>query len=167
MPQPVGRPDFSLLSFLVIDDQPYSRSIVRSMLIAFGSREIYESVNGAEALELIRTVKPDIVITDLVMPVISGPRFVSALKMGATPAHNIPVIVLSGYLTRSATLAVRSSGADEFLVKPVSPKALYHRILRIVLRGQTGQKLQPTGRSKVRKRRTESQRRMSKDLAYL
>jgi two-component system, chemotaxis family, chemotaxis protein CheY len=169
MRQPLGRLDFSLLSFLLIDDQPYTRRIVRSMLIAFGSREIYESVDGAEALELIHAVKPNIVITDLVMPVVSGLRFVNTLKMGTTPAHNIPIIVLSGYLTRSATLAVRRSGADEFLVKPVSPKALYQRILHIVLRDRAGddQTLQPIGRLQIQKRRAELRRSALNQRAYL
>jgi two-component system, chemotaxis family, chemotaxis protein CheY len=165
MHQPLGPLDCSSMSFLLIDDQPYSRSIVRSMLIAFGCREIYETVNGAEALDLVRTVRPNIIITDLVMPVFSGLRFVNTLKTLSTSAHDIPIIVLSGYLTRSATLAVRKSGADEFLVKPVSPKALYQRITHIVLRSDPT--LQPTGVLRTRKKRVESQRKKIDHLAFL
>jgi two-component system, chemotaxis family, chemotaxis protein CheY len=165
MHQPLDPLNFSSMSFLLIDDQPYSRRIVRSMLIAFGCREIYETVNGAEALELVRTVRPNIIITDLVMPVISGLRFVNTLKTLSTSAHNIPIIVLSGYLTRSATLTVRNSGADEFLVKPVSPKALYQRIAHIVLRGDRAH--QAIGVPRNQKRRVESQRKKIDELAYL
>jgi CheY-like chemotaxis protein len=125
--------DFSLISFLIADDQPFSRRVVRSMLVGFGSREIYESANGVEAFELARTVMPSIIITDLIMPIFDGLRFIKMVKEFQSPAHNIPIIVLSGYLTEAATLTVRSSGADELLVKPVSPKVLYAHILRIVL----------------------------------
>ncbi len=69
------RMDFSLLSFLIGDDQPFSRRLVRSMLQGFGSREVYESANGIEAFELARTVLPSIIITDLVMPIFNGLRF--------------------------------------------------------------------------------------------
>src|SRR5580698_9649957 len=117
--------DFSAISFLVVDDQPFSRRIVRSMLVGFGSREVYEASNGIEALELARTVIPNIIITDLVMPVSNGVKLIAMLKAPDSPARQIPIVVLSGYLTKTAAVATTNSGADELLVKPVSPKALY------------------------------------------
>jgi two-component system, chemotaxis family, chemotaxis protein CheY len=125
--------DFSTISFLIVDDQPYSRRLVRSILVAFGSREIYESGNSVEALELARTVLPNIVITDIVMPASSGLQFIIALKAQDAATRKTPVIVLSGYLTRSAMLTITKAGADEQLVKPVSPKALYAHISRVVM----------------------------------
>jgi two-component system chemotaxis response regulator CheY len=138
MPPPVGHApfpsNFSSLSFLIVDDQPFSRRLVRSMLQGFGSREVYESANGVEAFELARTVTPSMIITDLVMPIFDGLRFIKMVKEPQSPARNIPIIVLSGYLTKPATLTVRDAGADELLVKPVSPKALYEHIARIIWR---------------------------------
>jgi two-component system, chemotaxis family, chemotaxis protein CheY len=109
--------------------------MIRSILLGFGSREVYESANGSEALELVRTAMPSIVITDLVMPGFNGLQFIGTLKAPRSPAINIPIIVLSGYLTKTTALAVTESGADELLVKPVSPKVLHEHISRIVLRG--------------------------------
>lgn len=126
--------DFSLLSFVIIDDQPFARRLVRSILLGFGSREVYESANGAEAIELTRTVLPSIVVTDLIMPTFNGLCFIRTMREPQSPANSIPIIVLSGYLTRAAALMVKESGADEVLVKPLSPKALYEHISRIVLR---------------------------------
>jgi two-component system chemotaxis response regulator CheY len=157
--------DFALMSFLIIDDQPFTRRIVRSILTGFGSREIYESGNGAEALDLVRTVTPSLIITDLVMPVFNGARFISLMKTPPSPAHNIPIIVLSGYLTKTAALAMRGSGADELLVKPVSPKALYAHISRIVLRHD--QASHPMAMLQRPKRGAERQRNKAGDLAYL
>jgi len=141
--RPSARLDFSMISFLIIDDQPYARRMIRSMLGGFGSREIYESANGAEALEQVRAFRPSIIITDLVMPVFDGARFISVMKAPMSPAQKIPVIVLSGYLTKTATLAVRESGAEELLVKPVSPKALHDHISRIVLRRDESRRSRP------------------------
>jgi two-component system, chemotaxis family, chemotaxis protein CheY len=138
MPSPVGHApfpsNFSLLSFLIVDDQPFSRRLVRSMLQGFGSREVYESANGVEAFELARAVMPSMIITDLIMPIFDGMRFLKMVKAPQSPARNVPVIVLSGYLTKAAALTVKDAGADELLVKPVSPKALYDHIARIVWR---------------------------------
>jgi CheY-like chemotaxis protein len=125
--------DFSRTSFLVVDDQPFSRRLVHSMLLGFGSREVYESTNGVEAFELARSVMPSIIITDLVMPIFDGLRFIKMVKDAQSPTHKTPIMVLSGYLTKAAALMVRGSGADELLVKPVSPKSLYEHIVRIAL----------------------------------
>jgi len=138
MPSPIGHApfptNFSLLSFLIVDDQPFSRRLVRSMLQGFGSREVYESANGVEAYELARAALPSMIITDLVMPIFDGMRFIKMVKEPKSPAYNIPIIVLSGYLTKAAALTVKDAGAEELLVKPVSPKALYEHIARIVWR---------------------------------
>jgi two-component system chemotaxis response regulator CheY len=126
--------DFASISFLIVDDQPFTRRLVRSMLHGFGCREVYESASGAEALELARSTMPNIIITDLVMPELNGLRFIKMMKAPSAATSQIPIIVLSGYLTKTAALGVNESGADELLVKPVSPKALYEHVSRIVLR---------------------------------
>ena len=64
--------DFAAISFLIVDDQPFTRRLVRTMLHGFGSREVYESATGAEALELARSTMPNIIITDLIMPDLTG-----------------------------------------------------------------------------------------------
>ena len=124
--------DFSRISFLVVDDQPFARRLVRSMLHSFGSREVYEAAGGTEALELLRTTVPNVIITDLVMPDLDGVRFIKTAKGLHAPTRTIPIIVLSGYLTKAAALEVRRAGAAELLVKPVSPKALHEHVSRVV-----------------------------------
>jgi two-component system chemotaxis response regulator CheY len=169
MTSPVNRTsfplDFSLISFLIVDDQPFARRLVRSMLSGFGSREVYESANGVEAFDLFRTVTPSIIITDLIMPTFNGLRFIKMLKEPQSPAHNIPIIVLSGYLTKAAALTIRSSGADELLVKPVSPRALYEHISRIVLRNDYAS--ESLAFVQNQKRRAEQQRKKAGDAAYV
>ena len=130
----IGSLDYSTISFLIVDDQPFTRRIVRSVLAGFGSREIYESANGEEALELARNVAPSIIVTDLVMPASNGMNLIARLKAPESPVRKIPIIVLSGFLTKTAALSMISSGADEVLVKPVSPKALHEHITRIMRR---------------------------------
>ncbi len=169
MPSSVSRSsfplDFSRTSFLVVDDQPFSRRLVHSMLLGFGSREVYELTNGVEAFELVRSVMPNIIITDLVMPIFDGLRFIKMVKNAQSPGHKTPIIVLSGYLTKAAALTVSSSGADELLVKPVSPKSLYEHIVRIVLQDESAS--QQLTLLQNRKRRTEPPHKEATGIAFV
>jgi len=157
--------DFALISFLIVDDQPFTRRLVRSMLHGFGSREVYESASGAEALELARTTMPNIIITDLIMPDFDGLKFIKTVKAPSASTSRIPIIVLSGYLTKTATLAVNESGAAELLVKPVSPKALYEHVSRIVLR--KNQANPPQAFVQNQRRRAELHKKKTGEVAFL
>ena len=157
--------DFALISFLIVDDQPFTRRLVRSMLHGFGSREVYESASGAEAIELARSTLPNIIITDLIMPDLNGLRFIKMMKAPSAPTSRIPIIVLSGYLTKTAALGVNESGADELLVKPVSPKALYEHVSRIVLR--KNQAKPPTAFVQNQRRHAELHKKKAGDMALV
>jgi two-component system, chemotaxis family, chemotaxis protein CheY len=154
--------DFAAISFLVIDDQPFTRRIVRSILHGFGSRDVHEAADGAEALEIMRTIMPSIVITDLVMPEFSGLKFIKIVKAPSAPTRAIPIIVLSGYLTTSAAMELKRCGAEELLAKPVSPKALYEHISRIVLR--SNQAIAPMAFVQNQRRRAELEKRRAGEL---
>jgi CheY-like chemotaxis protein len=155
--------DFSLTSFLIVDDQPYTRRILRSILVGFGSREVYECANGTEALELARNAMPSIIITDLMMPGCDGLRFVKDVKSPGSATANIPIIVLSGYLTKTTALAANEAGADELVVKPASPKSLHEHISRIALRH--GQTHAPAAFGQNQRRRGEPQDKKPGELA--
>ncbi len=135
------------------------------MLLGFGSREVYESANGVEAYELARNTTPNIIITDHVMPNFNGLGFIKMVKDPQSPCHQTPIIVLSGYLTKAAALTIKSSGVDELLVKPVSPKALYEHIARIVLRSNA--ESQPPAFVQNQKRRAEQLRKKAAEVAYV
>ena len=157
--------DFASISFLIVDDQPFTRRLVRTMLHGFGSREVYEAASGAEALELAHGTMPNIIITDLIMPDFDGVRFIKMVKAPSAATCRIPIIVLSGYLTKTATLAVNESGADELLVKPVSPKALYEHVSRIVLR--KNQANPPPAFVQNQRRRAELHKKKTGDAALV
>ena len=60
---------FDELRFVVADDNTHMRRIVRTLLRAFGCREIYEAEDGASGLEAVEAYSPDILITDIMMQV--------------------------------------------------------------------------------------------------
>jgi DNA-binding response OmpR family regulator len=118
---------------VVVDDEHYMRKVVRTMLMSVGVRQVHEAPDGPSGLELIRTLAPDVVILDWEMPVLDGPGFVRVVRSPATfPYPNVPIIMLTGHGERSRVIEAAKIGVDEFLLKPVSIKALQDRVVSVL-----------------------------------
>ena len=125
--------DFEKLRFVVVDDNAHMRRIVRTLLRAFGSREIHEAEDGASGLEAVENNSPDILITDIKMPIFDGIELTQMIRNPESSKHPyIPIIILTAYSERKRVLHARDAGATEFLCKPVSASALYKRIQNVV-----------------------------------
>ena len=128
------RIEFNRLRFLVIDDNAHMRRILRTLLHSFGTREVYEAEDGASGLEAFTHIIPDIVITDWVMPIFDGLELTQMIRQpGANPNPYVAVIMLTGHSEKKRVVAARDAGVTEFLAKPISAKALYQRIMNIVV----------------------------------
>jgi two-component system chemotaxis response regulator CheY len=128
------RIDFNRLRFLVIDDNAHMRRILRTLLHSFGTREVYEAEDGASGLEAFMHFIPDIVIADWVMPIFDGLELTQMIRQpGANANPYVPIIMLTGHSEKKRVIAARDAGITEFLAKPISAKALYQRILNIVV----------------------------------
>jgi CheY-like chemotaxis protein len=127
------RIDFHKLRFLVIDDNAHMRRIVRTLLHGFGARDVYEAEDGAAGLEAFTHFMPDIVLTDWAMPVFDGLELAQMIRQpGANANPFTPIIVLTGHSEKQRVVEARDAGITEFMAKPISAKALYHRILNVV-----------------------------------
>ena len=123
------------LGVLVIDDNPFMRKIVRSLLTNIGVKKIYEAGDGIAGLEMIRSVSPDMVILDWEMPLLNGAEFVRIVRSpGVFPMPDIPIIMLSGHGERWRIVEAVRLGVNEFLCKPVSAKALLDRLISILVK---------------------------------
>ena len=128
------RIEFNRLRFLVVDDNAFMRRIVRTLLHGFGAREVFEAEDGAGGLELFTQSKPDIVITDWDMPIFSGIELTQMIRQPGSNANPYaPIIMMTANPEKSRVIAARDAGINEFLAKPISAKALYRRILNIVI----------------------------------
>lgn len=126
--------DFEALSFLIVDDSAYMRTILRTILSSFGARKIYEAEDGATGLEKLNAYGPDIAIVDWEMPVLNGPEMVKMVRNPDSCRHAfVPIILLTAHTERHRILEARKFGVHEILRKPVSPKAIYQRIASIIL----------------------------------
>ena len=125
--------DFTRLSVLVVDDNMHMRKIVRTLLIGFGIRKVWEAEDGAAALELYEQNNPDIIITDWVMPIIDGIELVQMIRRPSGVVNPfVPIIMLSGHAEKRRVTEARDTGVHEFLCKPISARSLYLRIYSVI-----------------------------------
>jgi two-component system, chemotaxis family, chemotaxis protein CheY len=118
---------------LVVDDNQYTRKMIRNLLVNCGVKDIYEAADGINALDAIRTVAPDVVILDWEMPLLSGAELVRIVRSpGVFPTPDVPIIMLSGHGERWRIVEAVRLGVNEFLIKPVSAKAIYDRLVAIM-----------------------------------
>lgn len=123
----------SKIRFLVIDDNAFSRVLIRRILAQFGAMEIMDSNDGAEAMTLAKSFKPDIVIVDWMMKPVDGLEFTRWLREGKdSPGPFIPVVMVSAFSEMSHVLQARDAGVNEFLAKPISAKSLLSRIQAVI-----------------------------------
>jgi CheY-like chemotaxis protein len=125
--------DLSSLTFLVVEDSAYMRTILRTMLQGFGARRIVEAEDGASGLEAMDRANPDIVIMDWVMPILDGADMVRMIRNPSNPFAYVPVIMVTAHTERSRILEARKLGIHELLCKPISAKALYQRISSVIM----------------------------------
>jgi CheY-like chemotaxis protein len=100
-----------LSRILVVDDEPAQRSLLRRILERAG-HEVSDAGDGAAALQAVRESPPDLVVTDMMMPVMSGAELIRQLRCEPDTA-GIPILVASG----DSHLA---AGADAVVTKPFS-----------------------------------------------
>ena len=123
------------LAVLVVEDNPFMRSLVRNMLSHIGVGKVHEASDGIMALEIIRAVSPDLIVLDWEMPLLNGPELVRIVRSpGVFPLPDIPIIMLTAHGERWRVAEAAKLGVNEFLCKPVSARALLDRILSILLK---------------------------------
>ncbi len=123
------------LRVLVVDDNAFMRSVVRGLLANIGVKKIFEAGDGIAALDMIRTTNPDVLILDWEMPLLNGPELVRIVRSpGVFPTPDLPIIMLSAHGERWRILELVKLGVNEFLCKPVSAKALFDRLISILLK---------------------------------
>jgi len=110
---------------LVVEDHAGLRAFIRSHLAA--RYRVLEAENGAVGLDAARQQRPDLVLSDVMMPELDGVALTRALR--SDPAlSDVPIVLLSAWADEQSTLAGLEAGADDYLTKPFSPDELRARL---------------------------------------
>ena len=122
----------NLKKVLIVDDEPDILEIISYNLIKEGY-EILTAKNGMEALDMVSSFKPDLIILDIMMPKMSGVEVCKILR--SKPEYNDTMIIfLTALSDESSQIKGLETGADDYVSKPISPKVLVSRVNAIFRR---------------------------------
>ncbi len=100
---------------LVVDDEEIIRDVIASKIQKSLGYEVLQAGNGVEALKVIENMMPDLIITDIKMPEMSGIELLGEIRRRRI---NVPVIILTGYGTMEDAISAIRLGANSFIKKP-------------------------------------------------
>lgn len=117
---------------LVADDEQLIQQLISFKLRSIGY-DIVLASNGEEAMTLAEEHVPDIIVMDVMMPVMNGFEALAQLKSNPLTSA-IPVIMLTGNSVEGAVVEGLELGADDYIAKPFSPSELAARVKSVLLR---------------------------------
>ncbi len=117
---------------LIVEDEPKNLKLVRDLLQVSGYKTI-EATDGKQGVALARARKPDLILMDIMMPVIDGLEATRILKADAT-TMNIPVIALTSHVMKGDKERILQAGCDGYLAKPLDIQELLKEVASICCR---------------------------------
>jgi signal transduction histidine kinase/CheY-like chemotaxis protein len=124
-----GRSDVFLFEktdvLLLVDDNFEMRNYIKGIFTPFCT--VIEASDGVQGLEMARKHKPDMILSDLMMPRMNGQELLAAIRKDAT-TQNIPMVLLSAATDEELRLSALLVGAEDFMLKPFKPKELLARV---------------------------------------
>ncbi len=124
--------DRSAALVLVVDDEELIRLFAREAFEQAGL-EVCEAANGSEALEQFAARRPDIIVLDVMMPMMDG-FAACAKRRGSVGGSRVPILIMTGLDDAASIARAYEQGASDFITKPINPTILSHRV-RYMLRG--------------------------------
>ncbi|HEY4076753.1 MAG TPA: response regulator [Rhizomicrobium sp.] len=124
---------FDRLKILVVDDSAHARTLVTTMLQAFGAAQVYEAANARQAYAILRAVNPDLIVLDWELDGMTGPELMQTIRTNAlSPNPFVPVIMLTGHTAVDHIQQARDCGVNEFIAKPLSVQMLMSRLVSVI-----------------------------------
>jgi len=110
------------MKYLVTDDSKLARlSLIKSLKAHVGESEIFQAINGEEAVQIVKAEKPEIIFLDLTMPVMDG---YEALPLILEAQPDTKVVVVSADIQEQAKTKVFQLGAKMHIQKPINPEKM-------------------------------------------
>ena len=121
--------NWASITCLIVDDDKFSRTFVKTALYQVGIKNTKEASNTAEAIEILRNYKVNVVLMDQQLPEQSGLELARKIKAGEVgDSKDLPVIMVTIDTKENTVMEAKAIGIHEYLVKPISPLALKKRL---------------------------------------
>lgn len=108
---------------LVVDDNEINREILQELITQMGCR-VSLAANGEEAIRQTEQQQPDVIITDMQMPVMDGMETTRRIRGNGHSPQSLPIIALSAHTDSGSHIAGLAAGMNDYLTKPVDPAKL-------------------------------------------
>lgn len=118
------------ITILVIDDNPVNLKLASEVLRADGL-EVIRAEDAEQALSLLQTRMPDLVLTDIALPRMDGLELTRRLKADARYRH-LPIVALTASAMKGDEARVLEAGCDEYIAKPINTRTLTAQILHVL-----------------------------------
>lgn len=105
-------------AILVVDDDETFCAIMAEILRMYRAR-VFTALSAEEAMAILERERPDLILTDVMMPEVDGLTLVRRIRSGEAPSR-IPIIIVSAGVSHREQAAALQAGADQFLPKPFS-----------------------------------------------
>jgi two-component system chemotaxis response regulator CheY len=115
------------MKFLVVDDSPTMRRIVKNTLKGLGYEEVVEAEDGKDALAKLYAEPVDFIITDWNMPNMNGLEFVRSVK-GDDSLANLPILMVTTRGNKSDILEAMQAKVSSYVIKPFTPPVIKEKI---------------------------------------
>ncbi len=115
-----------MIKIIYFEDEESIAALAEKKLQKAGY-EVLLRVNGVSALEFVLTEKPDLILLDIMMPIVDGFSALKEIKENE-PTAGIPIIILSALGDKSDVIKGIELGADDYLLKPFHPKTMLERV---------------------------------------
>lgn len=120
-----------MATILIVDDHALNRAFLMTLL-GYTEHRLLEAVDGVQGLEIARKERPDLVISDILMPNMDGHEFVMRMRTDAALAEMPVIFYTAGYHEAEARVIARTCGVSHVLAKPAEPELILSTIQRVL-----------------------------------
>ncbi len=130
---PPREQDESLLNakILIVDDEPINVKVCQKYLHELGYKKCIGLTDSTRTIAVILDERPDVVILDVMMPIVSGVDVLKLIRRHDELTH-LPVLILTASADRTTKLTVLNLGATDFLTKPIDPSEMAPRVRNVL-----------------------------------
>lgn len=114
---------------LLVDDASFMRMMLKNILVGAGYEIAGEADNGVKAIELFKTLKPDLVIMDIIMPEMGG---IDAVREIVKVNPTAKILICSSMGQQSLVVEAIQAGAKDFIVKPFQPSNVLDSVKKVL-----------------------------------
>jgi len=120
------------MRILIVEDDPDARKVL-GLILKLDGFEVAAVPGGREAIQFLQADRPDLILLDVIMPMMDGYELCRWLRANPTTAR-LPVVMLSGRADPESVTRGLQVGADEYLAKPIKPSSLTRQLHTVALR---------------------------------